>query len=127
METDDRQLIAELRQENTRDLAFNRLVKTYQERLYWHIRKMVLNHDDTDDILQNTFVKVWKSIGSFREESKLYTWLYRIATNEAITFLNSKIFFPPKPVLGVTVMVAILTSKYICFSMNFLPFSFTFH
>jgi len=90
METDDRQLIAELRQENTRDLAFNRLVKTYQERLYWHIRKMVLNHDDTDDILQNTFVKVWKSIGSFREESKLYTWLYRIATNEAITFLNSK-------------------------------------
>jgi RNA polymerase sigma-70 factor (ECF subfamily) len=90
METDDRQLIAELRQENTRDLAFNRLVKTYQERLYWHIRKMVLNHDDTDDILQNTFVKVWKSIGSFREESKLYTWLYRIATNETITFLNSK-------------------------------------
>lgn len=90
METDDRQLIAELRQENTRDLAFHRLVKTYQERLYWHIRKIVLSHDDTDDVLQNTFLKVWKSIGSFREESKLYTWLYRIATNEAITFLNSK-------------------------------------
>jgi RNA polymerase sigma-70 factor, ECF subfamily len=90
METDDRQLIAELRQENTRDLAFHRLVKTYQERLYWHIRKIVLSHDDTDDVLQNTFLKVWKSIDSFREESKLYTWLYRIATNEAITFLNSK-------------------------------------
>lgn len=90
METDDRQLITELRQENTRDLAFHRLVKTYQERLYWHIRKIVLSHDDTDDVLQNTFLKVWKSIGSFREESKLYTWLYRIATNEAITFLNSK-------------------------------------
>ncbi|HDR52767.1 MAG TPA: RNA polymerase sigma factor [Mariniphaga anaerophila] len=90
METDDRQLIAELKQENTRDLAFHRLVKTYQERLYWHIRKIVLSHEDTDDVLQNTFLKVWKSIGGFREESKLYTWLYRIATNEAITFLNSK-------------------------------------
>lgn len=90
MEADNRELIAELKQENTRDLAFHRLVKLYQERLYWHIRKMVLNHEDTDDILQNTFVKVWKSIGKFREESTLYTWLYRIATNEAITFLNAK-------------------------------------
>lgn len=90
MEADDRNLIAELKQENTRDLAFHRLVKLYQERLYWHIRKILLNHDDTDDVLQNTFVKVWKSIGNFREESALYTWLYRIATNEAITFLNSK-------------------------------------
>lgn len=90
METDDRNLIAELKQENTRDLAFHRLVKLYQERLYWHIRKILLNHDDTDDVLQNTFIKVWKSIGNFREESMLYTWLYRIATNEAITFLNSK-------------------------------------
>jgi RNA polymerase sigma factor (sigma-70 family) len=90
MEEDDRNLIAELKQENTRDLAFHRLVKLYQERLYWHIRKILLNHEDTDDVLQNTFVKVWKSIGNFREESSLYTWLYRIATNEAITFLNSK-------------------------------------
>jgi RNA polymerase sigma-70 factor (ECF subfamily) len=90
MEADDRNLITELKQENTRNLAFHRLVKLYQERLYWHIRKILLNHEDTDDVLQNTFVKVWKSIGSFREESTLYTWLYRIATNEAITFLNSK-------------------------------------
>ena len=90
METDDRELISELKQENTRDLAFHRLVKLYQERLYWHIRKILLNHEDTDDVLQNTFIKVWKSIGNFREESTLYTWLYRIATNESITFLNSK-------------------------------------
>lgn len=90
MEADDRNLIAELKQENTRNLACHRLVKLYQERLYWHIRKILLNHEDTDDVLQNTFVKVWKSIGNFREESSLYTWLYRIATNEAITFLNSK-------------------------------------
>ncbi len=86
----DRELIAELKQESTRNLAFHRLVKTYQERLYWHIRKILLSHDDTDDVLQNTFIKVWKGIENFREESSLYTWLYRIATNEAITFLNSK-------------------------------------
>ena len=90
MGSDDRQLIADLKQKNKRDLAFHTLVKTYQERLYWHIRKIVLNHEDADDVLQNTFLKVWKSIGNFREESTLYTWLYRIATNESITFLNSK-------------------------------------
>ncbi len=90
METDDRYLISELKQESTRELAFNRLVKIYQERLYWHIRKILLNHEDADDVLQNTFIKVWKSIEGFREESSLYTWLYRIATNESITFLNAK-------------------------------------
>lgn len=83
-------IIADLKDENKRDLAFHTLVNTYQERLYWHIRKMVMNHDDTDDILQNTFLKVWRSIDNFREESSLYTWLYRIATNESITFLNAK-------------------------------------
>jgi len=90
MQNDDRALIADLKQENKRDLAFHELVKKYQERLYWHIRKIVMNHDDTDDVLQNTFLKVWKNIDNFREESSLYTWLYRIATNESITFLNSK-------------------------------------
>lgn len=83
-------IIADLKDENKRDLAFHTLVNTYQERLYWHIRKMVMNHDDTDDILQNTFLKVWRSVDKFREESSLYTWLYRIATNESITFLNAK-------------------------------------
>jgi RNA polymerase sigma-70 factor (ECF subfamily) len=89
MEKDNRQLIKDLKDKNTRDLAFHTLVQNYQERLYWHIRKMVLNHEDTDDILQNTFVKAWRSIGNFREESSIYTWLYRIATNESLTFINS--------------------------------------
>jgi RNA polymerase sigma-70 factor (ECF subfamily) len=89
MEKDNRQLIIDLKDENKRDLAFHTLVKEYQERLYWHIRKIVLNHEDADDILQNTFVKAWRSIGNFREESSLYTWLYRIATNESLTFINS--------------------------------------
>jgi len=89
MDNSDLDLIAELKNEKTRDLAFHSLVKKYQERLYWHIRKIVLDHDDTDDILQNTFIKVWRSIDKFREESSLYTWLYRIATNESLTFINS--------------------------------------
>ncbi len=97
MENEDRELIADLKQGTQKDMAFHRLVKKYQERLYWHIRKIVLNHEDADDVLQNTFIKVWKSIDRFREESSLYTWLYRIATNEAITHLNEKkrkSFFP---------------------------------
>ncbi len=90
MHNEDRDLITELKNETKKELAFHRLVKKYQERLYWHIRKILLNHEDTDDVLQETFIKVWKNIGNFREESSLYTWLYRIATNESITFLNSK-------------------------------------
>lgn len=66
------------------------LVSNYQERLYWHIRHIVKNHDDTDDVLQNTFVKVYKNIKNFKGDSKLYTWLYRIATNESLTFLSKK-------------------------------------
>ncbi len=89
MTTDDRDLIASLKDASTRDLAFQGLVKKYQERLYWHIRKIVISHDDTDDVLQNTFIKVWRSIENFREESSLYTWLYRIATNESLTFISS--------------------------------------
>jgi RNA polymerase sigma-70 factor (ECF subfamily) len=89
MDKSDLDLITDLKNEKTRDLAFNSLVKKYQERLYWHIRKIVLNHDDADDILQNTFVKVWRSVDKFREESSIYTWLYRIATNESLTFINS--------------------------------------
>lgn len=89
MDIDDRELVADLKQDRKRDLAFNTLVIKYQQRLYWHIRKIVLSHEDADDILQNTFIKVWKSIGNFREESSLYTWLYRIATNESLTFINS--------------------------------------
>ncbi|MEZ5106083.1 MAG: RNA polymerase sigma factor [Draconibacterium sp.] len=89
MDTDDRDLITSLKDDSTREYAFQMLVKKYQERLYWHIRKIVMNHDDADDVLQNTFVKVWRSIEGFREESTLYTWLYRIATNESLTLINS--------------------------------------
>lgn len=70
--------------------AFRLLVDKYKEKLYWHIRKIVLNHEDSDDVLQNVFVKVWQGLKEFRYESKLYTWMYRIATNEALNFLSEK-------------------------------------
>jgi RNA polymerase sigma-70 factor, ECF subfamily len=82
------ELIARLHEPQSKHGAFNDLVNAYQKRLYWHIRKIVLNHDDADDILQNVFIKVWNNIDSFRGDSGLYTWLFRIATNESITFLN---------------------------------------
>ncbi|NNC83946.1 MAG: sigma-70 family RNA polymerase sigma factor [Flavobacteriales bacterium] len=72
------------------DKAFRLLISTYQERLYHHIRRMVRSHDDTDDILQNTFIKAFKGMGRFRGESRLYSWLYRIATNETYTFLEKR-------------------------------------
>ena len=70
--------------------AFNLIVEHYKERLYWHIRKIVLIHEDADDVLQNTFVKVWRYLENFKQNSKIYTWLFRIATNESITFINNK-------------------------------------
>ncbi|WP_158973489.1 RNA polymerase sigma factor [Cellulophaga sp. L1A9] len=83
-------LVEQLQTEATQKRAFELLVNTYKEKLYWHIRRIVLNHDDTDDVLQNTFIKVFKNIKGFKGESKLYSWMYRIATNEALSFLNSK-------------------------------------
>ena len=83
-------LIGQLKDPQTRDASFRTLVETHKERLYWHIRKMVLNHEDTDDVLQNTFIKVFKHIDGFKGDSKLYSWMYRIATNESINFLNNK-------------------------------------
>jgi RNA polymerase sigma factor (sigma-70 family) len=73
-----------------RHYAFNLIVKKYQQRLYYHIRKMVIDHDDTDDLLQNVFIKVWNSLDGFREDSQLFTWMYRIATNECLTHLKNK-------------------------------------
>lgn len=75
-----------------REKAFDMLMTAYRERLYWHIRKMVCDHDDADDILQSTFVKVWTSLPDFRGDSGLFTWVYRIATNETLTFLKKKSF-----------------------------------
>ncbi|MDY8137243.1 RNA polymerase sigma factor [Aquimarina sp. 2201CG5-10] len=83
-------LLRELQSGKDINAAFSTLVSLYKERLYWHIRNMVKNHDDTDDILQNVFIKVYKNIKNFKGDSKLYSWLYRIATNESITFLNQK-------------------------------------
>ncbi|NCT18569.1 MAG: RNA polymerase subunit sigma-70 [Flavobacteriaceae bacterium CG18_big_fil_WC_8_21_14_2_50_34_36] len=83
-------LIADLQSETNRDIAFRELISLYKERLYWHIRKIVLNHDDADDVLQNTFIKIFRNIEGFKGESKLYSWMYRIATNEAITFIHNK-------------------------------------
>jgi RNA polymerase sigma factor (sigma-70 family) len=88
--TEDELLLAAFRQENTKEQAFTTLVHRYQERLYWHIRRMVVDHEDANDVLQNTFIKVWKSLATFREESKLYTWLYRIATNETLSWLEQQ-------------------------------------
>ena len=82
--------ILNLYREGGREEAFRLLVQTYKERLYWLIRRMVVDHDDADDCLQNTFMKAWRSMDGFRGESQLYTWLYRIATNEAITFLSQR-------------------------------------
>jgi RNA polymerase sigma factor (sigma-70 family) len=86
----DQELLEKFRQEDTRNYAFNMLVREYQKRLYWHIRKILIDHDDTNDVLQNVFVKIWRNLEGFKGESQLYTWLYRIATNESITFLNQK-------------------------------------
>lgn len=72
------------------DKAFNLIVDEYQQRLYWHIRRMVVDHDDANDVLQNTFIKIWKALPKFKVASKVYTWSYRIASNESITFLNKK-------------------------------------
>lgn len=83
-------LLNELKQLETQARAFEVLVNTYKERLYWHIRRIVLNHDDADDVLQNTFIKVYQNIDGFKGDSKLYSWMYRIATNEALTFLKKK-------------------------------------
>ncbi len=90
MEYSDEEILGSFAKPETKEKAFSMLVQTYQERLYWHIRRMVVSHDDADDVLQNTFVKVWRNLANFQGNSKLYTWLYRIATNESLTFLNKK-------------------------------------
>lgn len=83
-------IVARLQDPKTRSQAFEDIVKHYGQQLYWQIRRLVVYHDDADDVLQNTFVKVWTNIDSFRGESKLSTWLFKIAYNESITFLNHK-------------------------------------
>jgi RNA polymerase sigma factor (sigma-70 family) len=89
-ETEDKEILEKYRLEESRNAAIGMLVSKYQKRLYWHIRKIVISHDDCDDVLQNTFIKAWKGLENFREESSLFTWMYRIATNEALSHLRQK-------------------------------------
>ena len=90
VQTDDQELLQSFKEPGTREQAFTGIIKKYQEKLYWHIRRMIIDHDDTNDVLQNMFIKVWKGLENFREDSQLYTWLYRIATNESLTFLSQQ-------------------------------------
>lgn len=87
---DEITFIKQLQNANTKEKAFRLLISEYKERLYWHIRKIVISHDDADDVLQNTFIKIFKGIDNFKQESKLFSWMYRIATNESITFINKR-------------------------------------
>ena len=87
---EETQLLEQLKSETHKNQAFKVLLELYKERLYWHIRNIVKSHDDADDVLQNTFIKVFKNINKFKGDSKLFSWMYRIATNESITFLNKK-------------------------------------
>lgn len=86
----DKELLSLYRDKESRNYAFDQIILKYQERLYWHIRKIVISHEDANDVIQDTFIKIWKGLDNFREASQLYTWLYRIATNEALSFIKRK-------------------------------------
>ena len=89
-QVEDKEILELFSDEKTRNIALGHLISKYQQRLYWHIRKIVIGHDDSDDALQNTFIKIWKGLDNFKGESQLYTWIYRIATNEALYILRQK-------------------------------------
>ncbi|MFN5476297.1 MAG: RNA polymerase sigma factor [Sphingobacteriales bacterium] len=88
--TDDKELLELFRDPSQRERAYTAIVKKYQEKIYWHVRRMVVDHDDAHDVVQNVFIKVWKGLDNFREDAKLYTWLYRIASNESLTFIEQQ-------------------------------------
>ena len=86
----DSELLVEFRNPVTKEKAFTSIIKKYQEKLYWHLRRMVVDHDDANDVLQNVMIRTWNGLENFREDSQLYTWLYRVATNECLTFLEQQ-------------------------------------
>lgn len=88
MNIEDAALLIQFKEVATKEQAFTTIIKKYQQKLYWHIRRMVIDHESANDVLQNVFLKAWKGLDNFREDSQLYTWLYRIATNESLTFLD---------------------------------------
>jgi RNA polymerase sigma-70 factor (ECF subfamily) len=90
MQIEDSEILEKFNNPQTQELGFKLLLNKYQQKIYWHIRRIVIEHEDADDVVQDVFIKVWKNLASFRQDSQLYTWLYRIATNESITFLNKK-------------------------------------
>ena len=87
---EDSLLLMEFKNAATKERSFTAIIKKYQEKLYWHIRRMVVEHEDANDVLQNMFIKVWNGLENFREDSQLYTWMYRIATNESLTFIEQQ-------------------------------------
>jgi RNA polymerase sigma-70 factor (ECF subfamily) len=86
----DVELLQQFRDPLTKEKAFTEIIKKYQEKLYWHIRRMVVHHEDANDMLQNVFIRIWNGLNNFREDAQLYTWLYRVATNECLTFLEQQ-------------------------------------
>lgn len=86
----EQEVILLFRNESTKHNAFVQILNAFQKRVYWHVRRIVISHDDADDVTQNTFIKIWENLENFREDSKLYTWIFRIATNEALGYLNKK-------------------------------------
>ena len=87
---EDQEILVKFRDPAARNVAFNQLVRKYQSKVYWHVRKMVVDHDDADDLTQDVFIKVWNHLENFRQDASLFTWIYRIATNECLSFLSSK-------------------------------------
>ncbi len=90
MAIEDSELLVMFREPASKEKAYTSIIRKYQERLYWHIRRMVVDHEDANDVLQNVFIRVWNGLENFREDAKLYTWLYRVATNECLTFLEQQ-------------------------------------
>ena len=90
MTIQDTELLLQFRDPETKERAFTAIIKKYQEKLYWHIRRLVVEHEDANDVLQNVFIRVWNGLENFREDSQLYTWLYRIATNECLSYLEQQ-------------------------------------
>ena len=88
----DREII-QLQRSGEYERAFNAVVEQYSQRLYWHVRRFLCSHDDTDDLLQDIFIKIWKHLPSFRGDSQMFTWIYRIATNEVLTHIRRQKFF----------------------------------
>ncbi|HRI28161.1 MAG TPA: sigma-70 family RNA polymerase sigma factor [Chitinophagales bacterium] len=86
----DQDILDKFRNPATKEAGFSLLMKKYQEKIYWLIRRIVIDHEDANDVCQNVFIKVWRNLDNFKENSQLYTWLYRIATNESLTFINQK-------------------------------------